>query len=274
MVLLDYFCANPKIAKENITVAHFNHGTRPSADTDEAFAKAKAQEYGVAFISKKLFLGEGVSESDAREARYDFLKFEATRRNATLTTAHHLNDLTESILINLTRGTGWRGLTPMYNAPTSTYNIYRPFLELRWTKADILKYAAAHNITFREDPTNSEDNYLRNRIREQLRQASQKNTASLQDLSYRQSVLRQEIEEIATQLISDKTINRAWFQTLDDSTALELLYIYLKQNGISATTPQLKNFLEAIRTYTPGKLFNLPKNHLIKIEKTCFYLKK
>ena len=64
MVLLDMFY---KKEPANILVTHFNHGTRDSADADEKFVKEKCTELMVPFESRKIILGEGVSEEEARE---------------------------------------------------------------------------------------------------------------------------------------------------------------------------------------------------------------
>ena len=59
---------------KDVVVAHFNHGTRPSADDDEKFVASYAKKYGLPFYSEKAQLGADVSEADARSARYAFLK--------------------------------------------------------------------------------------------------------------------------------------------------------------------------------------------------------
>lgn len=83
-------------------------------------------------------------------------------------TAHHLDDLAESVIINLLRGTGWRGL-----AVFSQARIGRPLLNMTLTyepldRNAILEYAGKRRLTFREDQSNSSDEYLRNRVRRRL----------------------------------------------------------------------------------------------------------
>ena len=146
-----------------VFVAHFNHGTRPSSNDDEEFIKSLAEKYGKKFMVGRAELGANVSEEKARTARYDFLRKTAKENNAEIFTAHHLDDLIESISINLLRGTGWRGLVPL-----DADDIKRPLIEKNFSKKDLLKYAAENDLSFREDPTNHEDNYLRNRLREKL----------------------------------------------------------------------------------------------------------
>ncbi len=276
MVLLDIFKNDP-----NILVAHFNHGTRKSADDDEAFVKRRCEELGVDFVAGHAELGDGASEEAAREARYKFL-FElrdsvlarVPGEEVLIFTAHHLDDLVESVFINLMRGTSWRGLTP-FNMPGT----FRPFLSddvlLPESKGDILTYAARNKISFREDPTNSSDKYMRNRIREKIKTLNPEEHFELNQkmkvLYFSQQKIRDEVEEILGSLMSeDGVFKRAWFSDLDDKVAIEILRFALEKKDIKLTGPQLLDFLKAIRTYAPEKKFNLPGDRLITIHKNHF----
>lgn len=189
MVLLESFFRDEP---ENIVVAHFNHGTRISADLDEQFVFLRCRELGIPFETMKIMLGEGVSEELARQKRYDFLYHVANKYGGEIYTAHHLDDLIESIAINLIRGTGWRGLTPF-----SDNRIHRPFIEMGFYKADILRFAAGNKVLFREDPTNATDDYLRNRVRSKLLIMPRVEKERLIDLYKKQTIIRHEIEELS-----------------------------------------------------------------------------
>lgn len=261
--LLHMFKDDPEIL-----VAHFNHGTRPSSKDDEEFVKNLAEKYHKEFIVGHANLGSDVSEEKARNARYEFLRKIAKEKNAQIYTAHHTDDLIESVTINLLRGTGWRGLVPL-----DASDIMRPLITKNYDKQKLLKYAAENNLTFRQDPTNTEDNYLRNRIREKLREFSSVEKSQLTKLFYAQKNLKTEIDQILNLVMeNEKTYQRVWFKNSDTKTALELLRFITKENQISLTRPELENFLNAIKTYAPEKSFNLPKNRLVKIHKTYFML--
>ena len=261
--LLHFYCDDPEVI-----VAHFNHGTRPSSNDDEEFVKKLAKKYNKKFVVGHVKLGANVSEEKARSARYDFLRKIAKENNAEIYTAHHLDDLVESVTINLLRGTGWRGLVPL-----DADDIKRPFIEEKYDKNALLKYAAKHDLVFREDPTNHEDNYLRNRIREKFHELSSIEKSNFVELSRAQKNLKTEIDQILNLILKNKkTYQRAWFKNLDEEIALELLKFITKENQISLTRPELKNFLDAIKTYAPEKSFNLPKDRLVKIHKTYFVL--
>lgn len=273
MALLEKFV---KAEPENIVVAHFNHGTRKSADLDERFVFCRCQELGVPFETRKVLLGEGASEELARQKRYDFLYHVANKYDGEIYTAHHLDDLIESVTINLIRGTGWRGLTPF-----SDNRIHRPFIEMGFYKTDILRFAAKNKVLFREDPTNSTDDYLRNRVRSRLLGLPRLKKEKLIQFYKRQTAIRQEIEELCESIFSftdlsaeaktpeDCRLRKDFFldqnKNYTDEVAQEVLRFACEKFGISLTRVQLKDFLRAIRTYGTNKKFNLPKDKMAVI---------
>ncbi len=264
---------------DDIVVAHFNHGTRPSSKDDANFVKKCAEERNLTFALGTAKLGEGVSEEVARRARYNFLhKACETSGHTKICTAHHLDDLVETVAINLLRGTGWRGLAAL-DAPM----VRRPFLEpedmpkslrklVPFDKKTILRYAADFEITYRQDPTNNEDSYLRNRVRKKLSNFDKKH--EIYALWQKQKKLKREIDELVGELMpeGDEPWQRSWFEGLDEKVALELLRAGTLRAGISATRPQLERFYQAILTYAPGKAFNLPKDELVTFTKTDFFI--
>lgn len=253
--------------KEQIVVAHFNHGIRHDSDLDERFVGNLAKSYGLRFETKKENLGPDASENYARARRYHFLKDVAARYGGEIYTAHHADDLVESVIINLLRGTGWRGLVPLDNAA-----INRPLLSA--SKTDIKKYALENGLAWREDSTNLSDDYLRNRVRKRLEPLEKDKKDQVLKLYERQKKLKFEIEHSIRQLLpADGLYERSWFNG-DDQFCIEFLRLALEDCEIKATRPQLRNFLLAIRTYESGKLFNLPNDKLVKLGKTSFYLTK
>lgn len=253
VVLLDMF----KWPTDTI-VAHFNHGIRESSDADCAFVEKLAESYGFRFVSEKAALGANCSEESARTHRYGFLRRVAKEYQAEIVTAHHLDDCIESIAINILRGTGWRGL-----APLGDKEIFRPMIML--TKRDIYRYATAHNLRFRLDQTNNEDNYLRNRIRHRLQselRPAQK--AQLVELYLRQTVLKDEIEQLLAQFVGiQNQIDRALIDQTKAPENVELLRAFLKQNGCPVTRPQAERCLSEVKKFSNGKKYSLDKNHFL-----------
>jgi tRNA(ile)-lysidine synthetase len=257
----------------DIVVAHIDHGTRKSSAEDADFVRRKCQELGVKFYETKLGLGEGVSEELSRKKRYEFLKTIQEKEGGTLCTAHHLDDVLESIAINLIRGTGWRGLTPFYGD-----ELVRPFIISKLWKQDVLKFAGEQNICFRQDPTNYEADYLRNRVREKMAELDDATRVDIIRLFEKQNELRNKIEKLVTELAKQTVVGKNFHKkelilAADEKVALEILREICLMHGYSLTRKQLGDFLSAIKTYAPHKKFNLPKNHFVIILKNYFEFK-
>ena len=151
-------------------VLHFDHDLRPGSDEDRKFVEKAARECGLEVHSEKRTLEsrEGSVEEWARKARYAFLE-RAARKLAldAVVTAHHADDQAETVLFRLLRGTGIRGLAgipPVRNS--GGLLILRPLLSVR--RAEIIRYAEAQGVSHRDDPTNAEIVFARNRIRHQV----------------------------------------------------------------------------------------------------------
>jgi len=152
----------------NTGIAHCNFSLRgKESDMDEALVKRFAARHKLPFFSARFDTlsysqKNGLSvQVAARELRYGW--FEEIRRKSgfdLVAVAHNLNDNIETMLINLTRGTGIAGLTGIKN---STDHIIRPLLFA--TRDSIEKYCRKNRISYREDRSNAETKYTRNKIR-------------------------------------------------------------------------------------------------------------
>ncbi|MBL8032022.1 MAG: tRNA lysidine(34) synthetase TilS, partial [Candidatus Doudnabacteria bacterium] len=146
-----------------LIVAHFDHGIRPDSDADRQFVQELAAACGLPFVYERAELGAGASEAVARNARYDFLRRVKDEHQAeAIVTAHHQDDVLETIIINWLRGTKSRGLSSLRSTP----EIRRPLLG--WSKQQIRAYAHLHTLQWREDSTNEDETYLRNYVRRQI----------------------------------------------------------------------------------------------------------
>ena len=271
MVMLDLM--RKTFPAEELVVATFDHGTRESSKADADFVSDVCAKLNLHVFKGEAELGAGVSEETAREKRYEFLRKVASDADGEIYTAHHLDDLVESVAINLVRGTGYRGLAVL-NAP----GVKRPFLDGTFGKVfdkrDILKYAGENDVCFRQDPTNTSDDYLRNRLRPAVSELSRETKDAIYDLWQKQVKLVSEIDEIIDRLIpKDLTFKRAWFKDLDDDVAIEILRAALIRTKVPATRPQLRDFLKAIREYASNKQFNLPNDKLVCLGRRDFTLK-
>lgn len=246
-------------------VAHFNHGIRSNSADDQEFVRHLADKYGLQFETKNGHLGASTSEAEARSARYDFLNSVCNKYSGRLYVAHHLDDVYESIAINCLRGTGWRGLAPFRNP-----SIERPLIT--WRKKDIYLYATENQLHFRQDQTNTEDDYLRNRIRAKMMYVPDEQKERLADLYRRQCEIADEVDRSIGGLLAGErqSFPRDMFRQLDDKLALELLRELLLARQIAQTRPQLARAMAAIRNYLPGKRFPLGRDCYIQVTKYHF----
>lgn len=157
MCLLHVVLAWGRESGTEVLAAHFNHQLRGAqADRDEAFVQETCGRWGVECIcgrgdTRRLAAEEGLSlEEAARTLRYRFLRETAKRRDCQeILTAHHAEDNAETMLLNLVRGTGLRGLAGI---PPSRDHITRIFLET--PRAALEAYAKEHAVPWVNDETN------------------------------------------------------------------------------------------------------------------------
>lgn len=157
------------LKKQNfdIAVAHVNFQLRgEDSEQDQKFVEHFAKENNLVLhlmtVDTKKYAEENhlSIQLAARKLRYDwFDELKEQHGYACLATAHHLNDDAETFLINFARGTGLSGLLGI----RENDEIIRPLLP--FSKQDILQYAKAHQLDWREDKSNASDKYTRNRIR-------------------------------------------------------------------------------------------------------------
>lgn len=169
MCLLHFMATWGREWEFSVIAAHFNHRLRgAAADGDEAFVRAYCTERGIPCLCgcgdvRAVAEQEGLSVEEAgRKLRYAFLKETAAQQGcAVILTAHHADDNAETMLLNLVRGTGVRGLAGI---PPERDGILRPFLEI--SRAELTDYAAAHGVPHVEDDTNADpDAAARNLLR-------------------------------------------------------------------------------------------------------------
>ena len=158
-------------------VAHVNFGLRGAdSDADATFVENMALTYGVPFhlirfdtTAEATRRGESIQVT-ARQLRYEWFHDLQTQHGyVAVAMAHHLNDVLETVLLNLTRGTGLAGLRGMpidSDLSATRPRVVRPLCFA--TRASISAYARQHGIKWREDSSNASDKYSRNLIRHQV----------------------------------------------------------------------------------------------------------
>ena len=151
-----------------VGVAHCNFQLRGvESEEDEELVRREAEKYGVPWYNKRFDTkgemertGESM-EMAARRLRYAWFDELSREHGYTVVAiAHHIDDSIETFFINLLRGTGLRGLTGI---TTHAGKLIRPLMFA--SRKDILEYAVAQHIPYREDSSNRSTKYLRNKIR-------------------------------------------------------------------------------------------------------------
>lgn len=284
MVLLDMLAhsqilnaSGSQIAKEGLIVAHFDHGIRTDSHLDEALVRAAAGQYGLPYEVERASLRANSSEADAREARYKFLRKCCSKYSAQLITAHHQDDVLETMLLNLIRGTGWRGLVSL----DSTNQIWRPLLNT--PKSELVDYAKQHGIQWREDSTNTNEAYLRNYIRRTLLPAMQARKPDVRKelaVIYKatktlKTNIATELHNIINNLPSD-SIPRYLFIMWPDAVGLEVIYTLLAKldDNWHPTRLQLEKTLHFIKTGLNGKKLEVSKQLRVELQTSTLQFKK
>jgi tRNA(Ile)-lysidine synthase len=174
VALLRAMCRLRTDGPGRICVAHLNHRLRPEAESDEQFVRQLAADFdlpceiGWAEASQIVAAsGEGIEEA-ARRLRYDFLKSTAARLGARyVVTAHTADDQAETILQRIFRGTGLSGLSGIARTRTlGCTTLIRPLLDFR--RAEIERYLADLGQPYRQDGSNFDCQFTRNRLRREL----------------------------------------------------------------------------------------------------------
>lgn len=268
-VVLVHLCHQLKL---NIAIAHCNfHLRKQDSIDDQVFVEQLGKQLDIpVFVAE--FQTEQYAEENkisiqiaARELRYDWFKsLIAKGEYKYLLTAHHLDDSMETFLINLSRGTGIEGLLGI---PAKNDYIRRPLLP--FTREQIVQYAEKNKITWREDYTNAQTKYLRNKIRQNilplLKETSDQFANSFQKtIDYLQQTF--DLSEDASRIYFKKTIRNIDNQLIIDILALKelsspiaYLYRWLQPYGFTAWS-DIENLLDA----TSGKVVYSSTHMLLK----------
>jgi tRNA(Ile)-lysidine synthase len=154
----------------DLEVAHLDHALRKESPLDVSFVSHLCSEYGLKLTRKRIDVSaiakaqKGNLEEVAREVRRDFLT-ETAKHNGCdyVALGHHLNDQVETLLMRLIRGSGTKGLSGM---SCRDGQVLRPLLPFK--RSEIIEYLHAEGLSWREDESNQNLDFMRNRVRSQL----------------------------------------------------------------------------------------------------------
>lgn len=257
-----------------LVVAHFDHGIRPDSAKDRRHVQKLAQEYGLPFVYHTANLGARASEAQARAARYQFLHQvrEVSKADAIIT-AHHQDDLLETIILNMLRGTGRRGLSSL----KSTDVVKRPLLHV--PKNELLRFASREGLRWREDSTNTDDRYLRNYIRKNiLPRFAEPDREALRAISHRAHELNRQVAVQAANYLhvqpAQNILDRHSFIMLPHTVAREIMAEWLLTNtGAELSRRMLERLVVAAKTGRAGSKVDVDAGYWLEIYKDKLALK-
>jgi len=271
MVMLDLFSK----LDYTISIAHCNFKLRgKESDEDCEFVRNLENRYQLNIYTKEFDTEDFARENKisiqmaARQLRYDwFSELKNEIGYDYVATAHNLDDKVETFFINLSRGTGIKGLTGI---KALSNNLIRPLL---WAgRNEILDYATMNELSWREDSSNRSTKYLRNKLRHDIIPlfkdlnpgflgTMSDNMSKLQEVA---NIYGREIDLNKKNLLSQK--DNSYYISVEKLCAEEhykvILYEILQEFGF--TTSLVEDILTTLKTKESGKLFYSPEYRLVK----------
>ncbi|HEX5797871.1 MAG TPA: tRNA lysidine(34) synthetase TilS [Candidatus Saccharimonadales bacterium] len=244
-------------------VAHFDHGIHAKSEEYCEFVAQAAASSKLKFVYERGRLGPDTSEASARDARYKFLNKVKDEHDAdSILTAHHQDDVLETAIINMLRGSGRKGLSSL----KSTTDVKRPLLA--YSKKQIQDYATKHNIDWRDDPTNLDTSYLRNYVRRNiLTKLDKQQKNKFLNIIKSQRKTNSALENIITKMLQENPhLDRKAFVGLPHNLAKEIIAELLRSNKIPFDSKLLERLVVFAKTARTGKQFAVSKNNYFEIQ--------
>lgn len=276
MALLNIILELREIININIVCAHVNHNVRKESDDEKIFVEKYCKDNNVIFEYMKINnYPDGNFEMIARCKRYEFFNEIVQKYNAkVLLTAHHGDDLMETILMRLVRGSSLKGYGGFDKiTDVGCYKIVRPLIY--YTKEDILKYLKNNNIPFVIDESNNSDKYTRNRYRHNILPLLKKEDAFVHRkfLKFSESVIEcaNYVDKMAMKEYEKLYINNSLdlneFNLQDEIIKKRIISYILKEIYKDDITlikdDHIKILLLLINDKKPNKSVNFPKNIVV-----------
>ena len=239
-----HFCyelQQKKLLHGSLSAIHVNHSLNKASNEWEDHCKIFCHERNIPFESYVVNINKKKSglESAARNARYKIFN-DSLQFNDQLLMAHHADDVAETILFRLFRGTGIDGLQgPMKKRILGEGVLLRPWLG--YAKSDLIQYLSTKNIEFISDDTNFEDNQDRNFIRnEVLKMASNrwpKASKQIQQTAELVSKHKKAHDFLLDQQFGENIrglkLHRKFLVDLDEDTCIEVIRYWIKINNMA-----------------------------------------
>ena len=274
MALLHMILTN---TNKKIVCAHINHNKRKSSIEEEKYLKDYCQSNNIIFECHKITsYTENNFENEARKKRYEFYEKILNKYNShILLLAHHGDDLIETVLMKIVRGSNLEGYAGIKTySQQKNYTIIRPLLSL--TKQDIIKYNQENNIKYYTDESNNDINYTRNRYRKEILPLLKKEdtTVHLKFLKYSNTLQEyyNYIEKIVIKKIKNKyknnIINITSFKKEEPFIQKNIVFYILSNvynnEGNIIKDKNINDILKLTKSNKVNAYINLPKNYIAK----------
>lgn len=268
-----------------IVVAHINHNVRKESKEEETFLKKYCEKRKLIFEKMTIEkYEENNFENEARNKRYAFYEEVLKKYHSKyLFLAHHGDDLIETILMKIVRGSNLEGYAGIKEISSlENYQIIRPLLS--YTKEDILNYNKSHNIPYFIDNSNTNTKYTRNRYRQKILPLLKEEDKSVHKKFLKYSKVLEEYDNYIKELVKNN-IDEIFKNNIIDITKLNKLDDFLKKNTIYyilnrfydnknniVTENHVNNILKIIDSNKPNLTLNLPLNRKLVKEYDKIYL--
>lgn len=264
-----------------LCACHLNHGLRGAeSDRDEEFCKSLCQKLQIPIYTKRVDVKtlqnkhEGI-ENAARRARYAFFRKIHESTGAVIATAHTASDNAETVLLNLTRGTGLRGLCGI---PPRREFIIRPLLNI--TREDVERYLETLEQDFVTDRTNLSTDYTRNKIRlnviprlEEINPAFAKSVTRMCEAAREDCEFLEELAERAlTETESGRGYDASKIHALPEAVKSRVVRKILEDGGIEPSALRI-NTAKSLLNQRSAR-FNPCKNRYFTIRKGIAFVEQ
>ena len=269
-----------------IICAHVNHNLRSESEEEYIFVENYCKDNNIIFEGMKIegYKNNKFTESEAREKRYKYFESILKKYNSKyLLTAHHGDDLTETILMRIIRGTnldGLKGFTVI--SKYKNFRIIRPLIY--YTKDNIEKYIKDNNIPCCYDESNKSKKYTRNRIRLDILPILKKENTNIhkkflylsEELEENNAFINEVVNAAKNENYKDNVINLTLFNNLNNyikKKELESILFDIYNDNINIINKKhIENILNLINSDKLGEI-DLPKNiKVIKSYKTLKFI--
>ncbi len=256
-----------------IVVAHVHHNLRKESDKEAVIVENFCKDNNLIFAFKKIekYPNNKFSEENARKIRYEFFDEIVKKYDADiLFTAHHGDDLVETVLMRLTRGSTLKGYAGFESISISRgYKIARPLIFL--TKDEIKSILDEKDIYYCIDVSNEKDTYTRNRYRKYILPELKKENKNVhykfiefnKKISLAHNYLEKVSNKIYSECVSNNELDIKKFNKLDDIIKIYVIEKYLKdiyKENIILINDNHKNKIINYIFHSTNTIFDLPYN--------------